>query len=244
MLQQSDLENNFEDVTGLHGGILRFKDVTPAFTYYYYLLPASSTANWDLLVVSQDRADDGFASSILMQAKKLRIESSLQMVHMDANAYKFSALLLAPTTYHSYFKGRLDQQRQRLVLCLPVHRCEFSGAESVAEFVQMRRDIVQTLNWQREVQPKIVLRFYNPRTGSGTGDGAVLVRWTALLAEIANLDGVTDGFLEITNYAGHLVEVVSPASGNFRLIRDRDDRNSTIVDRARLITQILQFLTT
>lgn len=52
--------------------------------------------------------------------------------------------------------------------------------------------------------------FDNPGTETGTDGAGVLMKYPALLSEIENLGGVISGFIEITNYNGQVVEVLSP----------------------------------
>jgi hypothetical protein len=123
-------------------------------------------------------------------------------------------VLLAPKDYHGHFAGRLDAKRSRLVLCLPIHRCEFSGDESVGEFFTLCREIVLALNWQREVCPKIILRYDNPKTQGGTiYDRGVFAKYATVLRELDLLSGVPEGFIEIINYKKQVIEILSPKGG-------------------------------
>ena len=101
--------------------------------------------------------DDDFASFVFTQVPSEDRSTALTRLgirDMAKNKYDFSALLLAPPDYHSEFKGRLDAKRDHLVLCIPIHRCEFSGDEPVDDFCALRMKIVPTMNWQREVVRK------------------------------------------------------------------------------------------
>ncbi|MNH34732.1 hypothetical protein D3C79_953460 [compost metagenome] len=44
-----------------------------------------------------------------------------------------------------------------------------------------------------------------------------------LLQEIENLNGVGEGFIEVTNWSGGVIEIISPESGKYILITNRQD---------------------
>lgn len=107
-----------------------------------------------------------------------------------------------PNTYHGSLKGRLESKRDNLFLCIPIHRCEFSGGESEAEFKEMIRRSIPVFRWDRNVCPKIKVYFDNPGTEAGTDEAGVLMKYPTLLSKIESLNGVVSGFIEITNYRG------------------------------------------
>jgi len=246
VLQLQDLLSSCSGVADLGRGVARCRDVLPKSTFHHYVKFADSNPEGnDLLVTSENILDDEFAMSIVAhvpsadRSEKLR---GLRIRDLPKNKYNFSALLLAPKDYHSEFKGRLDKKRERLVLCVPIHRCEFSGDESVEEFYVLRREIVPTLNWEREICPKIVLRFDNPKTRGGTPDSGVFAKYEIVLRELDNLSGVPKGFIEIINYKKQVVEILSPRTGEFSLIRDRDDSKREALDKAALLPKLWSFL--
>jgi hypothetical protein len=106
----------------------------------------------------------------------------------------------------------------------------------------MRRELVPTLNWEREVTPKILLRFDNPKTRGGTGNSEVHAKYGTLVREIDNLQGVSNGFIEIINYRGSVREVLA-AGDMFTLIYERDDGRRETLDRGALVDSLYRFLT-
>jgi hypothetical protein len=243
MLTRDHLVSNFSRVEELRGGVFKFQDVTPKSTYYYYLRVEQYAApSCDLLLVSENRADDEFALLVLGHVSIEIACTGLQVQDLPTNRYGFSSLLRADSTYHSYFKGLLDEHRERLVLCLPAHRCEFSGEETREEFALLRREVVQSLNWEREPSPKIILRFDNPKTKGGTRSSGVFARYNTLLREIDNLIGVPQGFIEITNYQNRVAELSYAADDKFWLIRDRSDERKELLEKPNLHTRIRSFL--
>ena len=190
--------------------------------------------------------DDDFASFVFTEVPSEDRSTALpglRVRDMAKNKYNFSALLLAPPAYHSEFKGRLDAKRDHLVLCIPIHRCEFLGDESVDDFYGLRMNIVPTMNWKREAFPKIILRYDNPKTQGGTvHDSGVFAKYDTVLREVDLLDGVPKGFIEIINYKNQVIEVLSPKEGVFVLIRERDDATRQPLDKANLLQKLHSFL--
>jgi len=242
MLKREDLDANFSGVTDIATGIVRCKDVLPKVTYFNYVRLGEGDDDSDDLVISEGNPDDEFATAVLSCARSARAGGGLLLLDLPANKYGFEALLIAPSDYHSYFKGRLDDKRQKLMLCVPIYRCEFSGDESPEQFTTLRRDVVPILSWTRAPAPKIVLRFDNPKTRAGTGSRYVFAKEPLLAREVDNLDGVPNGFIELQNYKGRTVEIISPRLGVFTYIVDRDDTTRTDVDKRDLQKRLDDFL--
>jgi hypothetical protein len=242
MLAKQDLIDNFCDVLELGSGVFRCQDETPRSTYYYYVKPAGAASTDDLLLISESWADDDFALNVLRQVPFGGKSQGIKSQPLGANSYGFSRLLLASSDYHAYFKGILDDRRDSLVLCLPFFDGEFTGNESVQDFFHMRRQMVPTMNWKRAPCPKVLLYFDNPKTGSGTGDKEVLVKHETLLHEIDNLHGVPNGFIEVTNSWGSVVEVLSPSPGQWIYIRDRNDDTREALLKPDLLKRLWDFV--
>ena len=83
--------------------------------------------------------------------------------------------------------------------------------------------------------------FDNPRTGGGADKDGAIVSLDTLMAEIDNLSGVSSGFIEITNYCGEVIELLSPDEGRYVLIRNRHDEE--VMHRARVIAAVEKFTT-
>jgi len=246
VLQLKDIEASCARVVDLGRGQARGRDATRKATYYNYLEFAESPQGNDPLIVSQDLMDDDFASFVFTQVPSEDRSTALPRLRvrdMAKNKYNFSALLLAPPDYHSQFKGRLDAKRDHLVQCIPIHRCEFSGDESVDDFFFLCIKIVPTMNWEREVFPKIILRYDNPKTQGGTvHDFGVFAKYETVLREVDLLNGVPKGFIEIINYKNQVIEILSPKEGVFVLIRERDDATREPLDKPTLLRKLQSFL--
>jgi len=241
LLKYRELVDNFSNVIDLKDGIYKCCEETGKSTYFYYVKLASGAKTKDYVLVSRNIEDDGFAQKALERVGESAVGDEIIVCPMPQNGYYFSSIILAPSTFHSYFKGILDKSREDLVLCLPIHRCEFSGRESAAEFIEMRRQIPD-LDWRRAVYPKIKLRFSNPVTQGGTGGSEVVVSYSILLDEIENLNGVSLGFVEIVNYKDEVLEIISPSSNVFVLIRNRDDNTRESVQKNAVFEFVQSFI--
>ena len=245
MLTYGEIRSNFDAPVELADGVLKFSDATPASTYFYYL-QRDAVNRRDLLAVSEDADDDILAGNLLRAAGRVPYDiSRLALASLDSGGgCVFSHVLLAPPEYHSYLKGILDAERQELLLVLPVFRSEFSGDESVELFYELRRRFFPTLDWRRSSPcPRVLVRFDNPDTGGGTfGDAPVPICYSVLRQEIQDLDGVTSGFIEVTNYLDEYAEVVSTGPGAYTF-RKQDEPCSSACSHAELLGKLWRFLT-
>ena len=244
MIDIIDLSNHFSGLTKITDQVFRCLDVLPKVTYYYYVkLGDTSTCGSDLLAVSENEVDDEFVLSFILDLRGPEFLQALSISDLPINPRGFDKLVLAPSSFHSYFKGRLDKKRDRLVLCLPCFTSEFSGTETPREFMTLCQDIVPTRNWKRGIHPKIALRFDNPRTRGGTGNAYVFAKYGTVINELEKLDGVKDGFLEVINFKGDVIEVISAGIGDFIVIRGRDDSARASIVAADLPKYLWLFLT-
>ncbi|QDU00737.1 hypothetical protein V6x_04130 [Gimesia chilikensis] len=243
MISQQDIEANFPDIEYLASDILMFQDIVPAFKFLYYFMPDHRSQR-DLLLVTDGYRDDQFAQSILLAAQQLAGCQTGLTKHPFGmpDKYGFTHLLLVPPDFHSYFKGRLDQERQELFLVLPIHQCEYSGNESRELFIEMRQRTNPALDWQREVTPQALLRFENPRTKGGAGNSnGVPVKYSLIDQEIRNLNGIESGFLEVTGVSGDYVEILSPSPDKYSFRNQHDDEARTM-SQDEVINAVWEFL--
>ncbi len=235
MITKDDLLQEFGEVTEVHGCCFAMYPVA-TFDLHCCLRIADGQ---DLAVVSKNINDPEFASSVALQAPAGMPHDRPTIFEIPANGYGFTHAMAVPSTYHGFLNQ--IEGRANLFLCLPIFRCEFSGEESAEEFRLATTHVVPVYEWDRTVQPRISVYFDNPRTGGGTDESGALVPLRVLLAEIENLSGVGGGFIEITNYRGEVIEVLSPEEGNYVLIRNRQDEE--VMDRARLVAAVETFTT-
>jgi hypothetical protein len=241
MITISKLTNNFYPVEEVGNGIVRCADELPNKIIYTYFMLRSEGEKVPF-VLSENVIDDDFAELVLASCGECNA-AELEKVGLSKNRYGFTHFLRVPYTYHSELKGRLDLDRPSTTLCIPIFDAEFSGTETPDEFTDLRRNIVATSNWNREIAPKIVFRFENGNTKGGTGDGYVFTKFDKVLKEIKNLVGVSNGFLELINFNGSIIEIVASGSANFRWIPDRDDSRSEQISKDAIQDRLWHFLT-
>ncbi|MFT0518434.1 hypothetical protein [Pseudomonas faucium] len=235
MFSKDDLLQSFASVDE-YAGCYFFQHKLPKVVYEYCL---KSTEKKDLLIISEGVPDRAFSVEVIEQVADSLSQDGVAVFGITPNKYGFTHVLVVPNTYHGSLKGRLEAKRENLFLCIPIHRCEFSGDESEGEFKQMIQRNVPVFRWDRRVCPKIKVYFDNPETESGTDELGVLMKYPTLLTEIDNLNGVVSGFIEITNYKGNVIEVLSPQKDVFTLISNRKDEK--IVTHSQLVEALNGF---
>ncbi len=227
MISKNELLEEYNAVKELACGVCFFQDEMRDYTYNYWL--KSSRAR-DLLVVSQDEIKDSLALEVISAVPSKLNAVSPTVCELSTLASEFTHVIVVPSSYHGYLKGMDSVERKDLFLCLPIYRCEFSGSESVDEFKELRLHFVPTLNWNRAIHPKLRVYFDNPKTGGGTDESGAILPWPVLLREIGNLNGVSSGFIEVTNWSGNVVEIISPDDGKYILIRNRRDEQVCAIE--------------
>ena len=242
-LTHEDLLYRFPSLRDIGDGVLKCKDAVPMYTFHYYVRLSAATGDVDRLMVSQDREDDAFAREVLTRLQGVSLEKGLSFRTMPEGVSAFPKVLQAPPHFHAYFKGRLDEQRERLVWCVPVYVSEFGGKETAEEFRELCYRFVPVRDWSRGECPKILLRFDNPTTGGGTGDEYIFATYKKVLREIDQLS--EDGFIEILNYREQVIEVLrnSNLDAKYSLYRDRSDVGSRVLEKNELVGEVWRFLT-
>ena len=243
MIDKNELLMHFPDALRLEDDVMKFKIEVPKHKYYYYLrLASTDTNNCDLLVTSVDIEDDDFAIRSIFSIPHEFQQINLSIETIDKNEYNFSNILIVPNKFHHHLEGAIST-RDDLVLCVPIHKSEFSGKETVKEFATLQR-MIPIESWSRTVHPRIILRFDNQKTKGGTiGGKYVFCRYSTIMNEIKNLDGVTNGFIEIINYKDNVLEILSKNIGTYVLIRERDDYSSVLMGYDELLGIVWSFLT-
>ncbi|WP_199117649.1 hypothetical protein [Stenotrophomonas maltophilia] len=233
MITKDDLLTTFGEVAEIHG--CYFCKYVVA-TYVLYCCVRNAKGH-DLAIASKNVDDPEFAASVVLNAPHHLSHDGPTIFEIPSNAYGFTHAMAVPSTYHGLL-NRIEK-RTGLFLCLPIFRCEFNGNESAEDFKWSTHHIVDVNNWHRTKQPKISVYFDNPRTGGGTDKDGATVSLETLIAEIDNVSGVSNGFIEITNYRGEVIEALSPAEDHYVLIRNRQDEEA--MDRAGLVAAVETF---
>lgn len=235
MITKDDLLGEFGEV-GEAQGCYFGKYAVATFDLHLCLRNADGH---DLAIVSKNIDDPQFASSVVRHAPIELPQEIPTIFEIPPSIYGFTHAIAIPSTYHGLL-NRIEK-RSSLFLCVPIFQCEFSGNESADEFRWSTHHIVDINNWHRTREPKISVYFDNPRTGGGADKDGAIVSLDTLMAEIDNLSGVSSGFIEITNYCGEVIELLSPDEGRYVLIRNRHDEE--VMHRARVIAAVEKFTT-
>ncbi len=238
MFARQDLLESFDVVDEDSSGHLFFQYDFPKKTFRYCL---KSCAHHYAVVGSENVDDRRFASAVLDQLPDFLSPVKATLYSLQENSYGFTHAIAVPKDYHGHLKGDLRDKRDGLFLCVPIFKCEFSGSESEVEFKQLVR-MLPIFEWNRDVFPKLNVYFDNPSTGAGTDEEGALFKFSTLVLEVENLNGVVSGFIEITNYKGDVIEVLSPAVDAYTLIRNRcDDEAETPLSFSVLMKKIAEF---
>jgi len=197
-MDRSVLREEFVEIRFVSNGVVFSKDEMETYTYNYWL---SASGPEDLLVVSETD-DEALALKVIRSVSAKPKANTPTVLELAENARGVTHVLIVPSKYHGYLRGVEGLDRNNLFLCIPIYGCEFSGDETIEEFKVLHLDVVPILNWRREKFPKLRVYFDNPRTGAGTTESGAFFKMSDLLREVDEMSGVSEGFLEITNWRG------------------------------------------
>jgi len=236
MITKKELTEEFDQVREVRRDVVFFQDKMRSYTYSYWL--AGSEAR-DLLVVSETDVDDELALAIVDAVPHSTPSDRPAIFELPKESSRFTHVIVVPSNYHSYLKGLKRIDRNKLFLCIPIFRCEFSGNECPEAFRELRLRSVPTLNWKREKHPKLLVYFDNPKTGAGTEEQGAYLKLDYLFEEIENLQGVGNAFVELTNWEGRVVELLWSANDKYRFIIDRQDEYE--LSKQKLFDRVKEF---
>jgi hypothetical protein len=198
-------------------------------THYYFrsvrgVLP-------DLLTTSRDLDDSLFAVQLLDEVAQIvsnpDVKPPCKIRLTVQNEYGFESALLLMSEYHGHLKGILDDRRKTLVYCVPIHDCEFTGAESPDEYRhwQVRIGIE---NWARKPFPFVMMEFENPQ--SKFRSSLERIAPEAVLSTLTALQGVRDGYAIVRNVKGATVRIVPHEAGSFSVSGSFDSESASLAD--------------
>ncbi len=105
----------------------------------------------------------------------------------------------------------------------------------------MRKEFVSTLDWNRQISPKILMRYDNSKTrAKSIGSKRGLANQTTLFRELQNLIGAEGSFVEVENYQGQLC-LITTENEHFKIVTEDSTKNKTI-ERADIGEFIRNFL--
>jgi hypothetical protein len=190
-------------------------DRTPAHTFTHVFLEHEGRV---FLVTVRDRLDPlavkEFGGALWERASEISEGKPLQILeHLSWGHEFFDSAGIFRQDAHGMFP-ELAEAGVKLWVAFPMARCEFSGDEDLAEIAAIRRDFVCTIDWYRNIAPKIRLAFENTKTKARTrGKGRGLAAVSTLTREMRLLVGAPGSWLEVENYR-HLVCRLSAGHGD------------------------------
>lgn len=243
MISISDIRSRFPKAELLNDSMVRFEDVTAALKLCYYI-EHDHQNDRTLLVVTNGIHSDDLASSLIASSKVVRERGDklkkLKLIKPIVG--HLSHFLVVPASFHNYLRGRFADKRSDLLLLLAICDCEFSGAEDESLFREIRQRWNAAIDPTRKCKPRVLVRFENPKTQGGTiGGNFFPVDLSYLFMEIQNLEGVTDGVLEVQNFRDEVVRVISPFAGRFVLAINHGSSQQflSFAETSRAVTEFI-----
>jgi len=205
-----------------------YSNKTPAFIFTHYLNFSLLEGHIIKVSIRGEMEVEAVYEFLKSIDKYINAECVKRIVKITNIAYKetnFDAMLCIPSLYHTSFATYSDRLHQKTIDVFPIYNCEFSGDESPDTVKFLRQDIVSTVNWNREISPKIRLRYKNHKTKSRTtGRKLHLDKWNNLLHELNILQDCTDSssFIEVENYKNEYIHI-SILSIHILVIRNKKE---------------------
>jgi hypothetical protein len=232
-----------EAIQGIEG-CWYYKNETPAHAFHNVIKQANVPSKEVVIsVTARDFFDRTYALNIIafVEAKLRRFSPSQPLSVLDSfqahGDFKFDSIGMITSEAHTLFKRESPLLHPHTLVVYPMFRCEFSGKEDSETIVAMRRDFIATIDWKRPRRCKILARYRNSKTGTGTLDKhRVLENQETLFREIAELTPKEGSFIEIENYQGDVLEMIVNPDGNYRIkvtsrgVFERSLSKSEIID--------------
>ena len=192
-----------------------YSNVTPRFHFNHFVCESSNRNLICLTTVRGEYVPQHVAQFLtFLETFKDKMGDFIGVVlkvswHGGSEIKMDHAMFLKPEG-HSLLKTENSFLHAHTLVAFPIYDCEFSGDESAEEIVLMRKEFVATIDWNRNPQPKVRLRFDNPQTKGGTiGKHLGFSKLETVQREIRNLSGVQKGFIEMENFKGTRIKIIS-----------------------------------
>ncbi len=227
MITFAALRVSYPDAEMIGNGIFKFQNIIPAYSETMYL-KSGLLGSYDVILPCRDNEDDRFAEAFFnfIGSSHGTPQQSVPPFLISipfSNRYHFDSVFLVGPDWHGYGKGTLDSSRDKLLLAIPCHRCEFSGDETRDEF---RHIWIHYLNprWDRDLCPKIKVAIQHPKTQFAlTPSPYAMSSYRALLVEVDHIEGVPLGYLEVINFQNRHCTLWSGAIDSFTFFSDEGE---------------------
>ncbi|KAF2334672.1 hypothetical protein [Flavobacterium ginsenosidimutans] len=208
-----------------------YRVVTPIYVFTHFINFSSIKGKLLLLIVRGELSEKKiceFLKIVDENNKNIQFDKFVKLNNIFYNEMEMNGIAFLPYKYHSIFETQDKDLYLNTIVTFPIYNCEFNGNESSEEVKLLRRDIVSTIDWDREVSPIIKIRYNNLKTGSRTrGNKFYFVSLNVVLNELDNLqnDDFPDSFVELENYKDEYIHVSALNSSVFLIV----NKNRTIV---------------
>lgn len=250
MLSIDDISTDlFSHVAADDSGLLRFQLIMGdgARIDTFFILP---TRGVDLVLWVQRSTeampgepikDEPFCHALLREcASKVSdvSETSMKCPIYVENRFGFTHAFLAGPESHSCLKGMVNG-RGKIVLCVPIHDCEFSDSEAGDGIAN--RIVRHKLHcWERHPTPVVMLKFKNAKTAARTrGNLPVETDLEYALHEIRSLVGNTSSFVEVQNFRLQHCRVTSTRNRELKVEATNTVSEMTLDEVQKYVTTFL-----
>lgn len=234
MIIKDDLLMMFGEVVEIYGCYF-CKYVVVMYVFYCCV---RNVKGYDFVIVFKNVDDLEFVVSVVLNVLYYFLYDGLMIFEIFFNVYGFIYVMVVFSIYYGFLNW--IEKCMGLFLCLLIFWCEFNGNELVEDFKWFIYYIVDVNNWYRIKQLKISVYFDNFCIGGGMDKDGVIVSLEILIVEIDNVSGVSNGFIEIINYCGEVIEVLLLVEDYYVLICNCQDEE--VMDCVGLVVVVEIFI--
>ncbi len=189
--------------------IFTYSDETPAASFHHFLTLAKDEQM--LLCTSFKVGDDQLAQTVLREAKSfvstVELTKPLTIIP-SAKLGPFDAFAMLSHEAHSLYETIDENVFRATVVVFPVYKCELDGTESSDLIRMIRRDLLPTLQWDREPSPKIHASFVNGKTGvRSVSKKLKLASLPEIISILKQIEGCQNSWVEMRNWLGETLKI-------------------------------------
>jgi len=186
------------------GEAVPYKNRTPAHEFVTVLMPLVIN---DLFVfmTARDSFDASLCNSLLdfVKSREGEVASANPFTVLDGvrdERFGFAALAVASPACHHMYETQDAWLHDHAIEVFPVHRCEFSGKETLEQIDIVRHYGPTTIDWAREAVPLVLMKWENLRNGSSSHAETLYVSEGFAVNELENLESDARSHVEIQNF--------------------------------------------
>jgi hypothetical protein len=210
IIQKISEKYNVESLDGVEG--VWFYDIsTPIFKIRHYLFYDKTKSN--IFCLSQKDSffiDDIPIYKSLLERLDLNEALNKDFILLEAAStnHVFDRLAVTHGDYHSAFKSDIPSVYKDTYVIFPCHHSEFLASDTAEDVNFCRNRVVKTLIWDREISPRVYLKFENKNNGVKTNGEEFLFGDFDYIMDLIDQLMIDDGFLVVENYKRQQLELV------------------------------------